>query len=173
MARYIDADKLLEELNEELMYESTMFSKEQEEYLQKGIRIAIGDVKRFPTADVVPKKEVYDLIFKLECLLCHATGGRLSKHTYDLGTMGTVVTDCFNETYNDGFGEGYKECAREIFEEIEKKVKASITIHLEEINKEHIKDTPLYDRHSGILFALQGMNDFIAEFKKKYTEGKI
>ena len=33
MARYINADKLLEELNEELMYESTMFSKEQEEFV--------------------------------------------------------------------------------------------------------------------------------------------
>jgi hypothetical protein len=59
-----------------------------------------------------------------------------------------------------------------IFEEIEKKVKASLTIHLEEINKEHIKDTPLYDRHSGIIFAMQGMDDFIVEFKKKYTEEK-
>ena len=64
------------------------------------------------------------------------------------------------------------EVAREIFEEIERKVKALITIHLEEINKEHIKDTPLYDRHSGIIFALQGMDDYIAELKKKYTEEK-
>ena len=62
------------------------------------------------------------------------------------------------------------EVAREILEEIDKKVKASITVHLEEINKEYIKDTPLYDRHSGILFALQYMDDFIAELKKKYTE---
>lgn len=64
------------------------------------------------------------------------------------------------------------EVAREIFEEIEKKVKSSLTIHLEEINKEHIKDTPLYDRHSGIIFALKGMDDFITELKKKYTEGE-
>ena len=63
------------------------------------------------------------------------------------------------------------EVAREIFEEIEKKVRASITVHLEEINKEYIQDTPLYDRHSGIIFAMQGMDDFIAELKKKYTEG--
>ena len=71
-----------------------------------------------PTADVVPKSEVDKLIGKFECFLCHATGGRLSKHTYDLGTMESVATDCINETYNDGYGEGYKECASEIFEEI-------------------------------------------------------
>jgi hypothetical protein len=62
------------------------------------------------------------------------------------------------------------EVAREIFEEIERKVKSLLTLHLEEINKEYIRDTPLYDRHSGIIFALQGMDDFIAELKKKYTE---
>lgn len=62
-----------------------------------------------------------------------------------------------------------REIAMEIFEEIDKKVKASITIHLEEINKEHIQDTPLYDRHSGIIFALRFIEDFIAELKKKYT----
>ena len=57
MARYIDADKLLEVLNEELMYESTIHTEEHEEYLKKGLRVAIYDVKRFPTADVVPKSE--------------------------------------------------------------------------------------------------------------------
>jgi hypothetical protein len=67
--------------------------------------------------------------------------------------------------------EGYRKAsdvAREIFEEVDKKVKASLTIHLEEINKEHIKDTPLYDRHSGIIFALRQIEDFLAELKKKY-----
>lgn len=61
MARYIDADKLLEILNEELLYESSMFSQEQEEYLRRGLRIAINDVKRFPAVDVVPKSEVEEL----------------------------------------------------------------------------------------------------------------
>ncbi len=69
--------------------------------------------------------------------------------------------------YNAGYRKS-KDVAREIFEEIERKVKASITIHLEEINKEHIKDTPLYDRCSGIVFALRNAEDFLAELKKKY-----
>jgi hypothetical protein len=61
------------------------------------------------------------------------------------------------------------EVAGEIFEEIEKKVKVSLTVYLEEINKEHIKDTPLYDRCSGIVFALRNAEDFLAKLKKKYT----
>ena len=64
------------------------------------------------------------------------------------------------------------EVAREIFAEIEKKIKTSITNFLEEINKEHIQDTPLYDRCSGAVFALRNIEDFLAELKKKYTEEK-
>ena len=79
----------------------------------------LTEIEYAPTADVVPKSEVEEIIGKFECFLCHVTGSRLSKYTYDLRTMETVATDCINETYNDGFGEGYKECAREIFEEIE------------------------------------------------------
>lgn len=100
-----------------------------------------------PTADVVPRAEVDELIYKLECFLCHVTGGRLSKHTYDLGTMETVATDCINETYNDGYGEGYKDCAREICEEIEKAITSFGTMPY----------------NNGIVNL-----DAIAELKKKY-----
>ena len=95
------------------------------------------------------KTEVEQLIGKLECLLCHATGGRLSKYTYDLRTMETVVTDCINETYNDGFAEGYKECAREIFEEID-------------VFLERFINDPFYSK-GDLIYDL-------AELKKKYTE---
>ena len=61
-----------------------------------------------------------------------------------------------------------KDVARGIFAEIEKKVKASIVIYFEEMNKEHIKDTPLYDRCSGSVFAFKNMEDFLAQLKKKW-----
>ena len=93
MARYIDADKLLEELNEELMYESTMFSKEQEDYLQKGIRIAIGDVKRFPTADVVPRSE-YDRLKKLFKDMTQEAKGYLNRI---YGITADVAREIFEE----------------------------------------------------------------------------
>lgn len=76
------------------------------------------------SADVAPRAEVEELIYRLECLLCHATGGRLSKHTYDLLTMETAVTDYLDESYCEGKEEGYKnakaEVAAEIFNEITK-----------------------------------------------------
>jgi hypothetical protein len=96
-----------------------------------------------PTADVVPKTEVVAMMQWVELLKSQLTEARRKTEV---------------------------EVAREIFEDIERKIKALLTLHLEEINKEYIKDTPLYDRHSGIIFALQGMADFIAELKKKYTE---
>ena len=58
--------------------------------------------------------EIDDLINKLECLLCHATGGRLSKHTYPLKVMETEVTDAMNGNYNQGYDDGIKEFAERL-----------------------------------------------------------
>lgn len=59
MARYIDADKLLEELQEELDFKTPMYTGEQNEFFDRGLKCAIGDVKRQPTADVVEVKHGY------------------------------------------------------------------------------------------------------------------
>lgn len=53
MSRYIDADALLKDLKEELEIDSPMLNEVENKWINKGIRIAIKDVKRFPTADVV------------------------------------------------------------------------------------------------------------------------
>jgi hypothetical protein len=95
-----------------------------------------------------------NLAYKLGCLLCHATGGRLSKHTYDLLTMEKVVTDYLDETYREGKEDGYKnakaEVAREIFTEIERL---------------------MLDGEIGGKYPAKVINpDKYAELKKKYTE---
>jgi hypothetical protein len=54
MARYIDADVLLNELKEELEFDSPMLNDVENKWLDKGIRIAIKTVKRCPTANVAP-----------------------------------------------------------------------------------------------------------------------
>lgn len=64
------------------------------------------------------KAEIEELIYKLECLLCHATDGKLSKHTYDLKTMEAAVTDACNEMYTDGYNEGKSEARKEFWEQI-------------------------------------------------------
>lgn len=102
----------------------------------------------FKAADVAPRAEVDELIYKLECLLGHATGGRLSKHTYDLRTMETVVTDYINKSYSDGMAE----VARKIFEEIEDDCLAY----------------PIQDGHLTILVDARCYN----KLKKKYTDAE-
>ena len=45
--------------------------------------------------------EYEEVVYKLECLLCHATGNKLSKHTYTLGTMEDAVTDHIEDLCNE------------------------------------------------------------------------
>ena len=102
--------------------------------------------------DFVPSKEVEELIYKLECLLCHATGGRLSKHTYTLHTMESAVTDYIQESCDEASIEGGKTTAEEIFAEIEFDI-ANLD----------------FDREESRAIAIEGV---IAALKKKYTEGE-
>lgn len=104
MARYADIDKFMQNLK-------------TNEYGETSIT-EIGLALEKARADVVSRVEFDELIYKLECLLCHATGGRLSKHTYDLQTMETIVTDYIDESYTDGVNDGEK-VAREIFSELD------------------------------------------------------
>lgn len=68
----------------------------------------------------VRRKDYDEVVYKLECILCHATGGKMSKSTYDLNAMETVVTDYLNETYDDGYKGGEADSTQEIFGEIDK-----------------------------------------------------
>lgn len=148
MARYIDADELYKKI-----FPLDVVDKRRYSINAKAVAEAIVGM---PTADVAPRAEVDELIYKLECLLCHATGGKLSKYTYDLKTMETVVTDYINESYSEGVEDGYKdgaaEVAMEIFEEIASK---QITI------VDHVGTM-------GVVVLLQD----IFELKKKYTEAE-
>lgn len=120
MARYIDADALKERLFAISVVPDDLYGMG----INRGLDRAETAIDMMPTADVIPRVEMDDLIYKLECLLCHATGSRLSKHTYDLRTMETVVTDYIQDAHDEGYDEGYaeatKEVAGKIFEEIEK-----------------------------------------------------
>lgn len=57
-----------------------------------------------------------EVVYKLECLLCHATGNRISKHTYNLSVMERAVcdhiTDVCNETVQAALEESRKEDER-------------------------------------------------------------
>lgn len=139
MARYIDAEDFAKRLAMEV------YMAEDEDFTQafvKGMQLVKKAEDETPTADVVPRVEYEELIYKLECLLCCASGSKLSKHTYDLKTMETVVNDYINESYYDGA----KDTAKEIFAEI-----CSV-------------------EHEGGFVVLTARE--LAELKKKYVEGK-
>lgn len=115
-------------------------------YAYMGVKYDTEKCEHYMPADAAP--EVEELIYKLECLLCHATGGKLSKHTYDLRTMESVVTDYVNDTYWDAYAEAKKEVSREIFAEIDSMIFGTI----------------IPDDCAIISIAR------LAELKKKYTE---
>lgn len=161
MTRYTDIDKLIAE------YDRVHIGP------PGGARKLMEDA---PIADVVPRDEYEALIYKLECLLCHATGGKLSKHTYDLRTMETVVNDYINESCDEGFEALELEVAREIFEEIEEEICAALDSNYKALrtyddgrNNDYILE--LVGRIKGKIDALRGIEAFVEDLKEKYTKG--
>ena len=51
--RLIDADALMVDLNDELGFQTPMFTAEQNKYIDYGLRVAITDLKYQPTVDAV------------------------------------------------------------------------------------------------------------------------
>lgn len=54
---------------------------------------------------IVSRKRYEELVYKLECLLCHATGGRYSKAGYALEDMERMVTDYINECIDEALSQ--------------------------------------------------------------------
>ena len=57
----------------------------------------------------VRRKDYDEVVYKLECLLCHATGGKLSYHTYPLRTMEVNVDDYIQECCDEAVKEALAE----------------------------------------------------------------
>lgn len=60
----------------------------------------------------VSRKKYDDVVYKLECLLCNATGGKLSKHTYTWQTMVSAVMDYIQDCCNEYVKESNSEVER-------------------------------------------------------------
>ena len=144
MPRYIDADKLVAWCMDAFKVQSTVVGKA---YVDSFLTAVLS----CETTDVAPRSEVEELVCKLERLLCHATGGKLSKHTYELWVMETAVTDHINEAYSDGLEDGYKECAKEIFDKIYRKL-------------------GFFIKHRDVNDTIANMLYFIEQVEKEYTE---
>lgn len=75
---YIEKEALLKELQEELEIDSPMLNEVENKWINKGIRIAIKDVKCFPTADVVEVRhgewvKTNSRLAEMTCSLCGFT----------------------------------------------------------------------------------------------------
>lgn len=79
---YIEREAALNELKEELEMYTPMFTKEQNHYIDWGLRIAVKDIKNLPAVDVVEVKHgkwliVDDIVDKNLCnLVCSVCGRR-------------------------------------------------------------------------------------------------
>jgi hypothetical protein len=60
------------------------------------------------------EKECEEMEYKLGGLLCHATGGKLSKSTYSLRTMESAVNDCIEDYCHEAEAEAIKEFAERL-----------------------------------------------------------
>ena len=112
MPKYIDADALLAELQEEIDFETSMYTKEQNEYFKMGLKCAFRDVKNQPTADVVPRAEVDKWYHEY-----HAIKDELKQEK-----MYHRETEKLADKYFNGLQAAKSEVAREIFEEIERNI---------------------------------------------------
>ncbi len=68
--------------------------------------MSLADV---PTVDAVEVAEYDAMVNKLECLLCHATGGKYSKAGYSWEDMERMVTDYIEECCEEAVAEALAE----------------------------------------------------------------
>ena len=71
-------------------------------------------------------KDCEDVIYKLEYLLCNATGNKFSKHTYPIGDMVSYVNDyiqdCCNEAVEEAKESVKSEAIKEFIDELKNRV---------------------------------------------------
>lgn len=97
---YIERGALLEELQEEIDFESAMYTEEQNKWLRVGLSIAARDVRNQPTADVVPRDEVAKIFEEIDKFIRRYC----NENHYGIGDMVYDIKD-LEEKYTKG-GEG-------------------------------------------------------------------
>ena len=67
-------------------------------------------------------KDCEDVIYKLEYLLCTATGNKFSKHTYPIGDMVSYVNDYIQDCCNEAVEEAKEAVKSEAIKEFEEEL---------------------------------------------------
>jgi hypothetical protein len=149
MARYIDADALLEALkSRRLIFEE---STSVEEAIAEQVSVFEEVIEEAPTADVVPKSEVDNWYH-----LYHSIKEELKQEK-----MYHRETENLCDRYCIESQQAKKQVAREIYVEIEKIIRShEITVGL------------TFDDYEGAATAIARISKKIAEFMMEYTEGE-
>ncbi len=75
MAEYIEREALVEELEEEIDFNTSMYTEEQNKYFNMGLKCALRDVRHQPAADVQKVRHgewvQSDADGEWGCSLCH------------------------------------------------------------------------------------------------------
>ena len=87
MAEYIEREALLSELQEEIEFETSMYTEEQNKYFNMGLKCAIRDVKSQPAADVTEVVRCkncknYELMKSNNFHFCNEFGGRVTEEDF-------------------------------------------------------------------------------------------
>lgn len=72
-------------------------------------------------------KDCEDVIYKLEYLLCNATGNKFSKHTYPIGDMVSYVNDYIQDCCNEAVEEAKEAVKSEAIKEFAERLKENLT----------------------------------------------
>lgn len=166
MARYIDEDVLIAELQEEIDFESTMYTEEQNKYFNMGLKCALRDVKAQPTADVVPRAEFdkleYALLGVMHSVDKWLEGEELNQDEVNRAATMREKTMRIVEGYQAQIRatiDFYEKREKEIFEDLE----AALAVHTLSGRSKDYAD--------GALDTLEWVDAKLAEIKKRYTEG--
>ncbi len=75
-------------------------------------REILSSIQGVNPANAVDLSEYEAIVYKLECLLCHATGGRFSKASYSFKDMECMVTDYIEECCQAAIDEQVVPCKK-------------------------------------------------------------
>ena len=78
-------------------------------------------------------KDCEDVIYKLEYLLCNATGNKFSKYTYPIGDMVSYVNDYIQDCCNEAVEEAKEAVKSEAIKEFAKQVKMAFYYEFDEL----------------------------------------
>lgn len=100
MSKYIDREALLAELQEEIDFETPMYTEEQNKYFTMGLRCAYRDVKSQPIGDVI------EVVRCKDCKHCyHRTIPNNERYECEYYGCSDEVVDYVEPTHYCSYGE--------------------------------------------------------------------